>query len=148
MENYPIIKINKLVDDEIEEEEIIEEEEEVIEQEDETKMFNFKTPKPKPIKKKKEVDPELKQKRIENLKKAREARQKKNMNNKIEVKSEVKSNPFNYDLIIDSVVNRLEENRTIRKKNKIKVVEPEPEPEPQPKIEEEDNIYDSLFRRN
>ena len=35
MDNYPIIKINKLVDEEIEEEEIIEEEEEVIEQEDE-----------------------------------------------------------------------------------------------------------------
>lgn len=144
MENYPIIKINKLVDDEIEEEEIIEEEEEEVIEEDETKMFNFKTPKPKPIKKKKVVDPELKQKRIENLKKAREARQKKNMSNKIEIKSE----PFNYNLIIDSVVDKLEENRTIRKKNKIKVVETEPEPLPQPKIEEEYNIYDSLFRRN
>ena len=61
---------------------------------------------------------------------------------------EVKSEPFNYNLIIDSVVNRLEENRTIRKEKKKKVVEPEPEPEPQPKIEEEYNIYDSLFIRN
>ena len=93
----------------------------------------------------------LKEKRLENLRKAREARKKKKESKpKPQPKSEPKPQPqpepiqqkqnldLDYDKLINSIVDKLEDNKAKRKANKKKVsIEPSQMQEP--------NIYDSLF---
>ena len=131
-DDYPIINMPE----EVEKEEV---EEEVEEAEPEPEEF-FKKP-----------EMSLKEKRLENLRKAREAKKKKKESKpKPQPKSEPKPQPepiqqkqnldLDYDKLINSIVDKLEDNKAKRKAIKKKVainIEPAQMQEP--------NIYDSLF---
>jgi len=132
-DDYPIINMPEKEEEEVE----VEEEDEVEQAEPEPEEF-FKKP-----------EMSLKEKRLENLRKAREARKKKKESKpKPQPKSEPKPQPepiiqnqnldLDYDKLINSIVDKLEDNKAKRKANKKKVsIEPSQMQEP--------NIYDSLF---
>jgi len=127
-DDYPIINMPEEVEE-------VEVEEEVEEAEPEPEEF-FKKP-----------EMSLKEKRLENLRKAREARKKKK-ESKPQPKPKPQPEPIqqkqnldlDYDKLINSIVDKLEDNKAKRKAIKKKVainIEPAQMQEP--------NIYDSLF---
>lgn len=125
-DDYPIINMPEEEEEEVEEE---------VEPEPEPQEF-FKKP-----------EMSLKEKRLENLRKAREARKKKK-ESKPKPKPEPKTEPiiqqqnFNldYDKLINSIVDKLEDNKAKRKATKKVNNEPT-----QIQKQEPNNIYDSLF---
>lgn len=127
-EDYPVINIKE----EEEEEEVINDIEPQPEPQEEEKIFtNIKS---------------NRDKRLENLRKAREARKKKKEEKKVTIVEPVKThitNEIDYERLISGVVNRLEDNRTKRKASKKTV---QPVQQVQPVAEVNMNPYSSLFR--
>ena len=119
--DYPVINIKE--EEEVEEEEV--EEEPQPEPEPEEKIFtNIKS---------------NRDKRLENLRKAREARKKKQEAKTEPVRTHI-TNEIDYDRLINGVVNKLEDNRSKRKAAKAsKTVQ-----QVQPVIDS--NPYAGLFR--
>jgi len=134
--DFPIINIPSDEDEEVEEVEEVNE----IETKKEPDEF-FKKP-----------EMSLKEKRLESLRKAREARKKKKETEKTPEPAPVpepKTNVIDYDLLVNTIVDKLEDNKAKRKMKKhLEQVKQNAELEsnkPINQVEIESNIYDKLF---
>tara|TARA_R100000734_G_C3318546_1_gene112836 strand:+ start:4247 stop:4666 length:420 start_codon:yes stop_codon:yes gene_type:complete len=107
-------------------------------------------PEPEEFFKKPEMS--LKEKRLESLRKAREARKKKKETKKAPEPApapEPKTNVIDYDLLVNTIVDKLEDNKAKRKAKKhLTQVKQNAELEsnkPINQVEIESNVYDKLF---
>ena len=128
-DDYPIINIPEKI-------------EEVVEEDDEKE--NDVDSEPEEFFKKPEMS--LKEKRLENLRKAREARKKKKETKPI-IEQEIITNNINnidYDKLVNSIVDKLEDNKAKRKSKKIDQPQPVQSVQPVQQVRKA-NQYESLF---
>jgi len=128
-DDYPIINMPEKI-------------EEVVEEDDEEE--NDVDSEPEEFFKKPEMS--LKEKRLENLRKAREARKKKKETKPI-IEQEIITNNINnidYDKLVNSIVDKLEDNKAKRKSKKIDQPQPVQSVQPVQQVRKA-NQYESLF---
>jgi len=128
-DDYPIINMPEKIEEDVEEDD--EEENDV---DSEPEEF-FKKP-----------EMSLKEKRLENLRKAREARKKKKETKPI-IEQEIITNNINnidYDKLVNSIVDKLEVNKAKRKSKKIDQPQPVQSVQPVQQVRQT-NQYESLF---